>query len=301
MSLSIGDQLRRRKPIVFQHMHHKGEELARSLGTFQLTMFGVGATVGTGIFFVLSESIPKAGAAVIISFIIAAVAAGLSALCYAEMASSIPVSGSTYSYTYHALGEGAAVLIAGCVLLEYGVAVSAVAVGWSGYFNELLHNLFGFTIPTALSLSFVPVPPDFEPTGGVINLPAMILILLCMLLLLRGAAESATVNAVMVLIKLGVLTLFIVIGFSAFNADHFANFFGTRPSRPTANRMRVCPYSVTRVTEKIETTAPAARIVPHIGLPVTSSRIFDSPASPAASEEKNSTGLAARPAVATST
>ena len=226
MSLSIGDQLRRRKPIVFQHMHHKGEELARSLGTFQLTMFGVGATVGTGIFFVLSESIPKAGAAVIISFIIAAVAAGLSALCYAEMASSIPVSGSTYSYTYHALGEGAAVLIAGCVLLEYGVAVSAVAVGWSGYFNELLHNLFGFTIPTALSLSFVPVPPDFEPTGGVINLPAMILILLCMLLLLRGAAESATVNAVMVLIKLGVLTLFIVIGFSAFNADHFANFFG---------------------------------------------------------------------------
>ncbi len=224
MSVPIGEQLRRRKPIVFQHMHHKGEELARNMGTFQLMMFGVGATVGTGIFFVLSEAIPKAGAAVIISFVIAAAAAGLSALCYAEMASAIPVSGSTYSYTYHALGEGAAVLIAGCVLLEYGVAVSAVAVGWSGYFNELLHNLFGFTLPKVLSVSFV-TGPDGVPTGGGVNLPAMILILLCMLLLLRGASESATVNAIMVLIKLGVLLLFTIIGFSAFNADHFSNFF----------------------------------------------------------------------------
>ncbi|WP_298133962.1 amino acid permease [Micropruina sp.] len=224
MSVPIGEQLRRRKPIVFQHMHHKGEELARNMGTFQLMMFGVGATVGTGIFFVLSEAIPKAGAAVIISFIIAAAAAGLSALCYAEMASAIPVSGSTYSYTYHALGEGAAVLIAGCVLLEYGVAVSAVAVGWSGYFNELLHSLFGFTLPRALSISFVP-GVDGAATGGIVNLPAMILILLCMLLLLRGASESATVNAIMVLIKLGVLVLFTIIGFSAFNADHFSNFF----------------------------------------------------------------------------
>ncbi len=224
MSVPIGEQLRRRKPIVFQHMHHKGEELARNMGTFQLMMFGVGATVGTGIFFVLSEAIPKAGAAVIISFVIAAAAAGLSALCYAEMASAIPVSGSTYSYTYHALGEGAAVLIAGCVLLEYGVAVSAVAVGWSGYFNELLHALFGFTLPRALSISFVP-GIDGAATGGIVNLPAMVLILLCMLLLLRGASESATVNAIMVLIKLGVLVLFTVIGISAFNADHFNNFF----------------------------------------------------------------------------
>lgn len=224
MSLPLGEQLKRRKPIVFQQMHHQGEELARNMGTFQLMMFGVGATVGTGIFFVLSESIPKAGAAVIISFVIAAIAAGLSALCYAEMASAIPVSGSTYSYTYHALGEGAAVLIAGCVLLEYGVAVSAVAVGWSGYFNELLHNLFGFTLPTALSVSFVP-GEDGAATGGLINLPAVILILLCMLLLLRGVSESATVNTIMVLIKLGVLLLFTAIGFSAFNADHFNNFF----------------------------------------------------------------------------
>ncbi|MFT4052581.1 MAG: amino acid permease [Microbacterium sp.] len=222
---ALGDQLLRRKPILFQHASRSGEELPRTLGTFQLTMFGVGATVGTGIFFVLSEAIPKAGASVLISFVVAAVCAGLSALCYAELSSAIPVSGSTYSYTYHALGEFAAIVVAGCVLLEYGVSTSAVAVGWSGYFNELLHSLFGFMLPTELSVSFVP-GIDGEATGGVINLPAVVLVIMCMLLLLRGASESATINAIMVLVKLGVLVLFVIIGFSAFDADHFSNFFG---------------------------------------------------------------------------
>ncbi len=222
--LSLGSQLRRRKPIVFQQMHHTGEELARNMTTFQLMMFGVGATIGTGIFFVLGEAVPKAGPAVLVSFVIAGIAAGLSALCYAELASAIPVSGSTYSYAYHALGEIVAVVIAGCVLLEYGVATGAVAVGWSGYFNELLHALFGFKLPTALSVS--PIPgTDGVATGGIINLPAVVLVLLCMFLLLRGATESAKVNAIMVLIKIAVLILFSVIGFTAFNADHFKNFW----------------------------------------------------------------------------
>ncbi|WP_454130801.1 APC family permease [Microbacterium lacticum] len=223
--MPLGQQLARRKPIVFQRQHREGEELARNLGTFQLMMFGVGATIGTGIFFVLSEAIPLAGPAVIISFLLAALAAGLSALCYAEMASAIPVSGSSYSFSYHALGEGAAVLVGGCVLLEYGVAVSAVAVGWSGYFNELLGHLFGWQLPPELSHSFVP-GDDGVATGGIVNLPAIVLVIMCMLLLIRGASESATINAIMVLIKLGVLTMFIVIGFSAFLADHFDNFFG---------------------------------------------------------------------------
>lgn len=225
MSLPLAQQLRRRKPIVFQHRHHEGEELARNLTTFQLMMFGVGATVGTGVFFVLGEAVPKAGPAVLVSFLVAGLAAGLSALCYAEMASAIPVSGSTYSYAYHALGELVAVVIAGCVLLEYGVATGAVAVGWSGYFNELLHETIGWQLPRALSIS--PIPgTDGVATGGLINLPAVVLVLLCMLLLIRGASESAKVNAIMVLIKLGVLLLFSVIGFTAFNADHFSNFFG---------------------------------------------------------------------------
>jgi len=224
-TMSLGDQLKRRKPIVFQHKHHQGEELARNLSTFQLMMFGVGATVGTGVFFVLGEAVPKAGPAVLVSFLIAGVAAGLSALCYAELASAIPVSGSTYSYAYHAMGELVAVVIAGCVLLEYGVATGAVAVGWSGYFNELLSETIGWRLPQALSIS--PIPgTDGEPTGGLINLPAVVLVLLCMVLLIRGASESARVNAIMVLIKLGVLILFAVIGFTAFDADHFSNFFG---------------------------------------------------------------------------
>ncbi len=224
---SLGEQLRRRKPIVFAQQHHPGEELARNLSTFQLTMFGVGATVGTGIFFVLGEAVPKAGPAVLISFLVAGFAAGLSALAYAEMASAIPVSGSTYSYAYHALGEGVAVVIAGCVLLEYGVATGAVAVGWSSYFNELLHSLFGVQLPNALSVS--PIPgTDGLATGGIINLPAVILIGLCALLLVRGATESARINTIMVLIKLGVLTLFSVIAFTAFKADHFDNFWSLR-------------------------------------------------------------------------
>ncbi len=239
MSLPLSEQLRRRKPIVFQKLHHQGEELERNLNTFQLTMFGVGATVGTGVFFVLNDAIPDAGPAVVLSFILAAIAAGLSALCYAEMSSAIPVSGSTYSYTYHALGEGAAVVIAACVLLEYGVSTSAVAVGWSGYFNKLLENTIGWSLPESLSVSFVPIPdPDhpgsFLATGGIINLPAVVLVLMCMALLLRGASESATVNTIMVLIKVSVLVLFSVIGVSAWNADHFADFFGHASGIPAA-------------------------------------------------------------------
>lgn len=224
--LSLGEQLRRRKPIVFRKHHHPGEELGRTLTTFQLMMFGVGATVGTGIFFVLSESVPEAGPGVIVSFLLAGLAAGLSALCYAELASSIPVSGSTYSYAYHAMGEFVAVLIAGCVLLEYGVATSAVSVGWSGYFNELLSSTLGFQLPAALSTSFVP-GEDGLATGGFVNLPAVVLVLLCMLLLIRGATESARVNAIMVITKLGVLVLFIIIAITGFNADNFSNFFGS--------------------------------------------------------------------------
>jgi basic amino acid/polyamine antiporter, APA family len=225
MSLSLTEQLKRRKPIIFRHHHHEGEELARNLTTFQLMMFGVGATVGTGIFFVLSESVPEAGPAVIVSFLIAGLAAGLSALCYAELASAIPVSGSTYSYAYHAMGELVAVIIAGCVLLEYGVATAAVAVGWSGYFNELLDSTLGFQIPASLSTSFIP-GSDGEATGGLVNLPAVVLVFMCMFLLLRGATESARINSVMVLIKLGVLVLFVVIAMSAWDGTHFDSFFG---------------------------------------------------------------------------
>ena len=123
-------ELWRRKPVGESANPH-GPRLERTIGTFPLTMFGVGATIGTGIFFVL-EAVPEAGPAVVVSFILAGIAAGLAALCYAEIASSVPVSGSTYSYAYATLGEVVAMGVAACLLLEYGVSTAAVAVGWSG-------------------------------------------------------------------------------------------------------------------------------------------------------------------------
>jgi basic amino acid/polyamine antiporter, APA family len=217
---SLREQVLRRKP-VGEMAHETGAdtdrgELNRSIGLFQLTLFGVGATIGTGIFIVLTQAVPVAGPAVVFSFVMAGVVAGLTAICYAELASAVPVSGSSYSYAYATLGEGVAMVVAACLLLEYGVSAAAVAVGWSQYLNELLDNLFGFTIPTAIAQA-----PE---QGGVFNVPAVVLVLLCTLLLLRGASESAKVNAIMVLIKLGVLVLFVVIGVSGFSSDNFSNF-----------------------------------------------------------------------------
>src|SRR6187455_3224229 len=115
-------------------------ELTRSIGLFQLTMFGVGATIGTGIFFVLSQAVPMAGPAVVFSFLIAGIVAGLTAVCYAELAGAVPVAGSSYSYTYATLGEFVAMGVGACLLLEWGVAGAAVAVGWSEYLNQFIGN-----------------------------------------------------------------------------------------------------------------------------------------------------------------
>jgi basic amino acid/polyamine antiporter, APA family len=221
-SPGLRQELLRRKPVRSHGGQHAagehGEHLPRSLGTFQLAMFGVGATIGTGIFFVLSSAVPEAGPAVIVSFVMAGIAAGLAAICYAEMASSVPVSGSTYSYAYATLGEIVAMGVAACLLLEYGVSTAAVAVGWSGYLNEAIRNITGLEMPHAI----LAAPWDSDP--GVVNLPAVVLVGLCMLLLIRGASESAQLNAIMVVIKLVVLAMFIVIALTAFDADNFAGF-----------------------------------------------------------------------------
>jgi amino acid transporter len=218
-TVSFTEQMLRRRPIIGAPVAHgASDHLKRTIGVFQLTMFGVGATVGTGIFFVLSAAVPEAGPAVILSFLLAGVAAGLAAICYAEMASAVPVSGSTYSYAYTTLGEFIAMGVAACLLLEYGVSTAAVAVGWSQYLNKLLTNIFGVQLPQAITAA----PWDTDP--GIVNLPSILLVVMCMLLLIRGASESAKANTIMVLIKLGVLGMFIVIAFTAFQADHFANF-----------------------------------------------------------------------------
>jgi basic amino acid/polyamine antiporter, APA family len=218
-SISLTEQMLRRRPTVGAHVAPgAADHLKRSIGTFQLTMFGVGSTVGTGIFFVMSEAVPEAGPGVLVSFVIAGIAAGLAAICYAELASAVPVSGSSYSYAYTTLGEVVAMGVAACLLLEYGVSTAAVAVTWSGYLNKLLSNLFGFQLPHALSAA------PWDSPSGCVNVPAIVLIVMCALLLIRGASESATVNATMVMIKLGVLVMFVIIAVTAFDANQLKDF-----------------------------------------------------------------------------
>lgn len=225
---SLTHRLLRQKPIdqLVEETRQEGKHLKRSISLFQLTMFGVGATIGTGIFFVLSQQVPVAGPAVLISFIIAGITAGLTALCYAELSSMIPASGSSYSYAYATLGEGVAFLVAACLILEYGVSAAAVAIGWSEYLNNLIVNVFGVHLPSWMLSA--PLQADgyrlyFGGDGG-INLPASVLVFLCCVLLMRGVAESAKVNAIMVVVKLAVLVLFIAIASSAFNAGNLTPF-----------------------------------------------------------------------------
>ncbi|KJK56491.1 amino acid permease [Saccharothrix sp. ST-888] len=193
-----------------------GIHLRRSIGLWQLSSIGIGATVGTGIFFVLSSAVPEAGPAVIVSFVLAAVTAGLTALCYAEMASAIPVSGSSYSYAYATLGEIVAFGVGVCLLLEYGVSASAIAVSWGQYLNKFFDLAFGFRIP-----EWMAAPPG---DGGYFNLPAVILVAMVVLLLIRGVSESAKVNATMVGIKIVILVLFIAIGLTGFRSGNLSPF-----------------------------------------------------------------------------
>lgn len=179
-------------------------------------MIGVGGTVGTGIFFILSEAVPEAGPAVIFSFLLAAFVAGLTVVCYAELASIIPSSGSSYAYTYATMGELVAFVVGACLVLEYGVSAAAVAVGWSEYVNRLIHNVFGIDLPQPLLNS-----PE---TGGIVNLPAVILVFMCFLLLMRGASESAKVNTAMVIIKIAVLLGFAAVAFTGFQSENFQPF-----------------------------------------------------------------------------
>ncbi|GAA2729742.1 amino acid permease [Streptomyces nogalater] len=194
----------------------EGHGLKRTMGLFQLICFGVGAIVGTGIFVGLSDSVAQAGPAVVVSFVLAALTCVFTAFSFAELGGAIPVSGSSYSFAYAGLGESTAFLVGWCLLLEYGVSISAVAVGWSQYVNELLHSITGLQLPTALSAG----PGD----GGVINLPAVIVIAMAAALLVRGVRESARATAAMAAVKLAILLAFCAIGYSAFKDGNLTPF-----------------------------------------------------------------------------
>jgi len=204
------------KPVEQMLEAAEGSGLRRGIGALDLTALGIGAVIGTGIFVIIGEGIADSGPAIVISFVLAGLTCLFSAFSYAELASSIPVSGSAYTYAYSTMGELFAWIIGWDLILEYGVSVAAVAVGWGAYLVELFDSLFGFTLSDAITL-----PPG---DGGTINLPAVVLVLGVAAVLIAGVRESARSNTVMVIVKLGVLLFFIAVAFSAFNGDHFSNF-----------------------------------------------------------------------------
>jgi len=198
----------RKKPIdlLLREAGSKGASLKKDLGAMDLTMLGIGAIIGTGIFVLTGVAASEhAGPALVISFILSGLACVFAALCYAEFASSVPVSGSAYTYSYATFGELFAWILGWDLILEYGVASSAVAAGWSGYFQGLLAG-FGIELPKALTSAYDP------EKGTFIDLPAILIVFLITLLLTQGVKKSARFNAIMVVIKVAVVLLFLGVG-----------------------------------------------------------------------------------------
>ncbi|SPA47778.1 amino acid permease [Cupriavidus taiwanensis] len=185
----------------------RDDGLKKVLGPVDLVLMGIGAIIGTGIFVLTGTGALTAGPALTVSFVIAALACGFAALCYAEFASAIPVSGSIYTYSYATLGEIVAWMIGWDLLLEYGLATSAVSVGWSGYFQSLMAG-FGMKLPAALSAA----PGSVPGVHTVLNLPACLIMLAITWVVSYGVRESARVNNLMVAVKIGVVLLFIAVG-----------------------------------------------------------------------------------------
>jgi basic amino acid/polyamine antiporter, APA family len=196
-----------------------GNSFARQLSLFDLVLMGVGGTIGVGIFVLTGVAAAQyAGPAVVLSFLFAAFACACAAICYAELASMIPSAGSAYTYTLATLGGTLAYIVGWNLVLEYMVAASTVAVGWSSYFQSLVEPL-GIIVPHALA-----APPvtceggSCALNGRLINLPAVMVTLFCGLLLYRGTKLSATFNMILTLMKVGVILL--VIGFGFYYVDY---------------------------------------------------------------------------------
>jgi len=192
--------------------HHR---LKPTLSWPHLIALGVGAIVGTGILTLTGVGAAKAGPAVMLSFAIAGVICICAALAYAEMATMIPASGSAYTYTYVVLGEAIAWIVGWALILEYSLVVSAVAVGWSGYITQFLGDM-GVAIPVALA--------NGPELGGVVNVPAVFIIFVVAGLLIYGIRESATLNAVLVAVKVVALIVFVAVTLPYFDSSHFQPF-----------------------------------------------------------------------------
>jgi basic amino acid/polyamine antiporter, APA family len=181
--------------------------LKRTLTAMDLTLLGIGAIIGTGIFVLTGTAAAnQAGPAIVLSYVLAGLACAFAALCYAEFAAMIPISGSAYTYAYATLGEIFAWMIGWDLILEYAVGSMTVAVGWSGYFQRILAG-FGLHLPTWMSAA-----PAAGVEGAIVNLPAIIIVLVISALLVIGVRESARANAVMVAVKMAAILFFIIVG-----------------------------------------------------------------------------------------
>jgi APA family basic amino acid/polyamine antiporter len=201
------------------------KSLKRTLGVGSLIALGIGAIIGAGIFVRTAAAAGEhAGPAVTISFIIAAAGCALAGLCYSEFASMIPIAGSAYTYSYATMGEFIAWIIGWDLVLEYALGAATVSIGWSQYFNEFLNTFFHVHIPYALSHSFFETSnttvgmyaAEFG-TRGMVNLPAILILFLLTLLLIRGTAESAAVNNIIVVVKVAIVLMIIALGWQFIN------------------------------------------------------------------------------------
>ena len=217
---TIAQRMFARKSIAQVQRETQTSELKRSLGKWNLLLLGVGCIIGAGIFVRTgSAAALHAGPAVLLSFVVAGIVCAFAGLCYAELSSTLPVSGSAYTYGYTTLGEFVAWVMGALLLLEYGLAASVVAVGWSGYVVSLLAD-FGVVIPPQLTgptgyplvRDGVPVLVDGAPVTALFNLPAFLVCALLAALLVIGVSESAKVNNIIVAIKVSVLAAFILVG-----------------------------------------------------------------------------------------
>ncbi|MBR8660454.1 amino acid permease [Brevibacillus sp. NL20B1] len=213
-------QFLRKKSIsqMLEQTESKHGSLRKTLGAFDLTMLGIGAIIGTGVFVLTGVAAAKyAGPALVLSFVLAGLACVFAALCYAEFASTVPVSGSAYTYSYAAFGELVAWILGWDLILEYGVASAAVASGWSGYAQGLLAG-FDIYLPTALTSAYDPAK------GTIIDLPAVLITGIITALLMMGTRESARFNNLMVFIKVAVILLFLVVGVGYVKPDNWSPF-----------------------------------------------------------------------------
>jgi APA family basic amino acid/polyamine antiporter len=199
--------------------------LKRSLGPVSLTAMGIGAIIGTGIFVLTGVAAAKfAGPSLTVSFVIAGIVSALAALCYSEVASRVPISGSAYTFAYASMGELIAWIIGWDLVLEYALGAATVSIGWSGYFSTVMKNI-GLVIPQEFLHNAFDTGPSGEPLHGIMNLPAFCIIILVGFLLYRGTRESAVVNNAIVAIKVCIVLFFIVIGIGHVDQSNWTPYF----------------------------------------------------------------------------